>query len=91
MTTRGIPDRVVAVANGDYARLIPLPRAVPDTNDLAALLKERHGFDTVLLADRRRGALLDEIDNTLAADLSQKRIQRWPILGGLLNEYQRAA
>jgi transposase InsO family protein len=25
------------------------------------------------------------------ADLSQKRIQRWPILGGLINEYQRAA
>ena len=24
-------------------------------------------------------------------DLSQKRIQRWPILGGLINEYQRAA
>jgi putative transposase len=27
----------------------------------------------------------------LVADLSQKRIQRWPILGGLINEYQRAA
>ena len=25
------------------------------------------------------------------ADLSQKRIQRWPILGGLINEYERAA
>ena len=25
------------------------------------------------------------------ADLSQKRIQRWPLLGGLINEYQRAA
>jgi putative transposase len=25
------------------------------------------------------------------ADLSRKRIQRWPILGGLINEYQRAA
>jgi len=25
------------------------------------------------------------------ADLFQKRIQRWPILGGLTNEYQRAA
>ena len=25
------------------------------------------------------------------ADLSQKRIQRWPILDGLINEYQRAA
>ena len=25
------------------------------------------------------------------ADLSQKRIQRWPILGGLINEYQQAA
>jgi hypothetical protein len=24
-------------------------------------------------------------------DLSQKQIQRWPILGGLINEYQRAA
>jgi hypothetical protein len=28
---------------------------------------------------------------TPIADLSQKRIKRWPILGGLLNEYQRAA
>jgi len=27
----------------------------------------------------------------LAADLSQKRIKRRPILGGLLNEYHRAA
>ena len=26
-----------------------------------------------------------------AADLSQKRITRQPVLGGLLNEYQRAA
>jgi transposase InsO family protein len=25
------------------------------------------------------------------ADLSQKRIHRWPILGGLINEYERAA
>ena len=25
------------------------------------------------------------------ADLSQKRIQRWPVLGGLINEYERAA
>ena len=25
------------------------------------------------------------------ADLSQKQIQRWPILGGLINEYERAA
>jgi putative transposase len=25
------------------------------------------------------------------ADLSRKRIQRWPILGGLINEYERAA
>jgi putative transposase len=26
-----------------------------------------------------------------AADLSQERIQRWPVLGGLINEYERAA
>jgi hypothetical protein len=25
------------------------------------------------------------------ADVSQKRIRRWPVLGGLLNEYERAA
>ena len=25
------------------------------------------------------------------ADLSRKRIQRWPVLGGLINEYERAA
>ena len=25
------------------------------------------------------------------ADLSQERIQRWPVLGGLINEYERAA
>jgi putative transposase len=25
------------------------------------------------------------------ADLSQKQIQRWPVLGGLINEYERAA
>ena len=29
--------------------------------------------------------------NHPVADLSQKRIQRWPILGGLVNEYERAA
>ena len=25
------------------------------------------------------------------ADLPRKRIQRWPVLGGLINEYERAA
>jgi tetratricopeptide (TPR) repeat protein len=68
MTTQGLPDRVVAVAIGEYAQLISLPRAVQDNEGLAFILKERHGFDAILLADRRRGDLLDEIDGTLAAN-----------------------
>jgi transposase InsO family protein len=29
--------------------------------------------------------------NYPVADLSQERIKRWPVLGGLINEYERAA
>ncbi|WP_127502348.1 AAA family ATPase [Actinoplanes solisilvae] len=57
--------QVVAVANGSYATLTPLGRAVPDSEGLVGLLRERHGFDGVVLADLRRGALLDEIDAAL--------------------------
>jgi hypothetical protein len=28
---------------------------------------------------------------TPVADLSQERIKRWPVLGGLISEYERAA
>ena len=47
MTAQRDVHAAVAVANGDYARLTPLPRAVPDTDDLAALLRHQYGFDVV--------------------------------------------
>ncbi|MBL7253060.1 hypothetical protein [Paractinoplanes lichenicola] len=55
----------VAVANGDYATLAKLVRAVPDATSLIGLLEDQHGFGGVVLADMRRGALLDEIDSVL--------------------------
>jgi hypothetical protein len=58
--------RVVAVANGSYGKLHPLERAVPDTEELTALLESRHGFEVVLLPDRFSGALRDAIDEELA-------------------------
>ncbi|MEU4195778.1 ATP-binding protein [Kribbella sp. NPDC026611] len=68
MTAADPRDTVVAVAIGDYAGLQPLPRAVPDTTGLVELLRDEHGFATALIADRRRGDLLNEIDVELAAN-----------------------
>ncbi|MFD4676127.1 hypothetical protein ACFWNN_40825 [Lentzea sp. NPDC058450] len=58
--------RVVAVANGDYRTLARLDRAVPDAESLVTVLIERHGFEGVLLPDRLRGDLLNDIDEALA-------------------------
>lgn len=59
--------RFVGIANGRYAALPALTRAGPDTADLAALLRDRHGGTVQVLADLTRGALLDAIDEHLAS------------------------
>ena len=66
MKADGAPPRIVAVANGEYASHTPLERAVTDTSHLVRLLGEDEGGAPVVLADLRRGALLDEIDAVLA-------------------------
>jgi hypothetical protein len=63
--------RLVAVANGDYAELAKLDRAVPDAQELVDLMR-RHEFDARLLPDQPRGALLDAIDEALAERSSPK-------------------
>ncbi len=57
--------RVVAIANGAYAKLAPLQRAVPDTSELVTHLKTEHGFDGVLLADLTQGDLLGKVTGAL--------------------------
>jgi tetratricopeptide (TPR) repeat protein len=56
---------VVAIANGAYTALRPLDRAVPDAAALVELLRERHGFNGVLLDDELRGELLIQVDRCL--------------------------
>ena len=56
-----------AIANGKYAKLRQLDRAVPDATEFVNLLKTDHGFTTVLLDDRLRGSLWEDIDRELSA------------------------
>jgi tetratricopeptide (TPR) repeat protein len=58
--------RFVAIANGTYAELPALSRAVSDSRALADLLQARHDFDPAILSDLERGAVLDAIEEKLA-------------------------
>lgn len=58
--------RYVGIANGKYADLPALPRAVADTQALADLLASRHGFQTRVLADLSRGDLIDAAEESMA-------------------------
>lgn len=60
------PSLVVAVANGAYARLDALPDVTANASDVAAALRDRHGYSAIELLDRPRGVLLDEIEAALA-------------------------
>lgn len=66
-TNGEVAGRFVAVANGQYSTHQPLERAVPDALALASLLEEQYHFETVVLPDLERGALLDALDQALAA------------------------
>ncbi len=57
--------RVVAVANGKYATLEPLARAVPDTAEIVNLLEHDHGFTGVLIDDLPQGELLAKVKGEL--------------------------
>lgn len=58
--------RFVAVANGSYASARALPRAGPDSAEVAQLLEQRHGYRAVVLTDLPRGRLRNRIDEELA-------------------------
>jgi hypothetical protein len=55
----------VIVANGDYAKLAKLDRAVPDAEDLKKILESKHEYATKVLSDFERGALLEWVDEHL--------------------------
>ena len=58
----------VAIANGNYAELSALTRAVPDAEKLAEVICNRHQFEPKVLPNLERGPLLDEIDAQLCRD-----------------------
>lgn len=60
------PALFLAVANSTYHTHQPLHRAVPNAQALAAVLEQRHGFQTKILADLDRERLLDSVDAELA-------------------------
>ena len=57
---------------------------------LRTILAQYEGHDNGRRPHRSRRLCPPRPDQP-AADLSRKRIQRRPVLGGLINEYQRAA
>jgi tetratricopeptide (TPR) repeat protein len=61
--------RVVAIANGSYARLPALTRAVPDARELANMLHARNEFEERVLPSLERGALRDQIDEQLGENV----------------------
>src|SRR5580765_87269 len=60
--------RFVAIANATYAALPALTRAVPDSQELAEVLRSGHGFEPAVVSDLDRGAVLIAIDNKLHKD-----------------------
>jgi tetratricopeptide (TPR) repeat protein len=58
--------RFVAVARTRYETLPTIPQAATDAQQLAQLLRERHGFQVIVLPDLGRGELLDALEAQLA-------------------------
>jgi hypothetical protein len=62
MATPSPSRRFVAIATGAYSKLPPLPSAIADSTALAELLRSAHDFEPHVLADLKRGDLLDQVD-----------------------------
>ncbi len=54
--------RALVIGNNAYEHLTPLKTAVKDAQAVAALLRERYGFEVSLLTDATRDQILDELD-----------------------------
>ena len=51
------------IGNNDYEKLEDLDNAVNDAQDLEKVLREKYGFETTLLTDKKSGDTLDAIIN----------------------------